>query len=499
MASASSTAPVLSKRQHYATPSSISILLNQPDNFPDSNPEVVFSNISDEFSKKYLQALNITPTITNKQIVKKNLPVSSLGLQAQWGNRGVTQDAMKIMLNNLDNETGSKMKFKLENELPEIARAEPQRDTNQTHKPLVGFEEDTHGRLAYQFSKHDLLPGDVHAQITDEIEVLRQKRINRALMGVEAQAESVLRKHYLEVLAILKKKFIFPFCAEVHEDDNADRKGEKILSRTGDLRVVSMAADKEILDLQVPDHLVNNITEMFQVTLNELTRAIGEFVENDMPFEFLSRRRNRDISRLKKMLTSRGVIEIAGLTAHLFYWRCFGHLHFNPLSQASVDAVYCSVTDRWSTLEESVKSGPDGMFFLSSMVLTLKWALDWAFRKQYSSVIESIKTQFIYKLNVFFLRTFDRDTCVYSHFGALNGCAKAIKLKNILKLKPNAFKASNIVETLMCSGDCEDSSTRALLLKSRSTGAPSSEDIQDDSKCALYQIALRRLNRHKNP
>eukprot|EP00397_Hematodinium_sp_SG-2012_P034197 GEMP01036645.1.p1 GENE.GEMP01036645.1~~GEMP01036645.1.p1 ORF type:complete len:494 (+),score=72.55 GEMP01036645.1:108-1589(+) len=477
-----------------AGPAHIHIPLCQRDTIPESSSDAVFYQISDEFSKRYLQALNVTPTVQNRQVVKKHLPLASLlgtGVSASW-NRGTIADAMTIRLHPQESEVSGVTRDKftkkfLNCELPKMANLKDNSEQQRTEEHVTKFE------------KYDMPQTQETIRITADVEQLRQKRIHSAITDQATQQEKSKRKHFAEQLAILKRKFIFPFCAEILDDvdpstASQENQGVKSIDKNA-VRVHNILSDRRPLTLKVPEHLVPAIRAPFHVTLADLWTVISEFVENDLPFDFLAGRRDRNISRLRKLLVSKGTIEIAALSAHFFYWRCFGHLHTSTvLPQESIEAVYCSITDRWSVLEEHLKQGPNGLFHLATVVLTLKWAIDWSFRKQFPQVMDAVGSDFIYRLNLFFLRVFDRDLAVYSHFGALDSSVHAMKLEHALKVKCNSYKASNLVQMVMSNGLCGDSATRALLAKSSASNVPN-EPLQEHSRSALYQIAFRRCNR----
>lgn len=478
-------------------PTQIHIPLRQRDGIPENASDAVFNQISDEFSKKYLQALNVTPTVQNLQVVKKNLPLSTLlgaGVSASWNN-GTIADAMTIKIHSntpQDSEvSGTKQYGKkfLDVDLPKMNTLKEETSLPKPEETTTHFP---------KFSKYELPANQDTVRMVHGMEELRQKRIaGVATSDHQALQEQVKRENYARQLTILKRKFIIPFCAEIVSDRSSSSSYDEVeRHRDEPIRVRQILSDDIPLTLNIPDHLIPVIQGSFDVSLEKLSIAICEFVDKDMPLELLARRRERHIGRLRKLLLSKEVVEVAGLCAHFLYWQCFGHYAVEGLPHESMEAVYCSVTDRWSALEESAKGGPHGLFHLSAVVLVLKWVVEWSFRKQYPQVVNAVSDDFLYRINLFFLRAFDRDFAVYSHFGSLDGSPHAMKLQSALKVKPNNYRASNIVQMLM-SGDCTHSSTRALLMKSSKSSGSKGDVISKGSKSALYQIALRRCSGYK--
>jgi len=128
----------------------------------------------------------------------------------------------------------------------------------------------------------------------------------------------------------------------------------------------------------------------------------------------------------------------------------------------------------------------------------------------------TLSQQLIDRINVLFMRHFDND-CRYSHFGAFESSAKALRLTRKLGLIQQSMGQSTTKRTLhklnrstpllrsvMREGGCIDPKTRALINRNNSEAEPSSpkqpvrrtipvEARMDDWKrVALYHVALKR-------
>merc|ERR1719473_2195622 len=97
------------------------------------------------------------------------------------------------------------------------------------------------------------------------------------------------------------------------------------------------------------------------VTLDEIKKELGNFVENHLPLELLttqecSPKEEKDVKDL--LGTDVRTVRLVGLLSHYLYWKLFTDLYHGSarkLPESSLGALHLAINEIWSSVETDFK------------------------------------------------------------------------------------------------------------------------------------------------
>jgi hypothetical protein len=501
-----------------------------------------FAIIHDDYASRYLETIGVAATQPNKQMVMRNMPLKDCDIQASWSSRSsAVADSITILPPQRKKhtdiaayETLNKLQKSQWYGIADTVHVAPPKTAARTinFKDEEGEEEEVAKGSAADLQKKmaAMASEGADADLQRELERVRSQRSGTDVKGAPVdELGEERRKRRERELELLKQKFILPFCCE----HPAAEGGGTVLSSW---HAPHLQGE---LKLEVPDLLRQEVLQAINVTLDEIKKELATFVQEYLPLELLTARRQEKqfFEELRGELGSTRIVRLAGLISHFLYWNILGYLHKErQLPETSKQSLFLTIHELWSSMQAHHKDNPLGVSFVIPVtMLTLKWTAERCFAMQYPKFMadNGLAQQLIDRVNVFFMRLFDPD-CGFARFGAFDGTLKAIKLSRKLGLIQSQngqnvtrrslhkqHRATPLVCSVMSEGGCIDPKTRALMCRTtkakKPTVAPSSpahgkapappppapvsarppqkgQRMDEWKRVALFHVALSRLS-----
>jgi len=540
-----------------------------------------FKIVHDNYTAQYLQNLGVEPTEKHRKAVARFAPLEQCEIEATWEDSSVVARNLRIMQAPIGKSASSSA---LPAAAPSVARAarlaaatapaaggggneagplEPgggrwrYASAVPPHVPdaaeiarALGQGAGAQGGLSPQGNKSQALEQMQMADISasegcngDLVEELERMRRHARGDDSRSDADPVLiqwGEEGMRELESLKRKFVLPFAAE-----------RPVKGSTGTAIMPWQSPEyRARVNIEVPPDHVADVSEPITMTLEQIMDHAVEYVENSMPLELLTTRRDPLLfAAVRERLCSPEATRLTGLLAHLLYWTVFGHLRppDRRLPQPSQQSLVLTLQELWSRHSDPgrpskggrkgdllARDSPTGVcFVLPVFILALKRGVENVFHTQYAKAFGDVNdgaalaAALVDQLNVLVMNIFDPD-CVYASFGALDGSADAIRLwrkLGVLQMKLGLTPATKMLGRefrttpmmlLLMNGDGgapENPKTRKLLQKSasdvvlatvsasplRSSGvggavaAATPPRLDERRRKALYRTACKRI------
>lgn len=406
--------------------------------------------IHDTYVSQYLQALGVEPTEQFRRIVSRNAPLDKCEIEATWTrDPSAVANQLRIMqpligknliaLSSEAKATKSQKAKDLHGRLKLISAAPPDVFSGGYSKPVSSpqHSSDYEQQLAFVGMRNrDIVNSTgTSAELVEELESMRRRACGHESettdkeSGLKQWGEDGARE-----LEDLKRKFILPFAAEKHGKDDAF--------------VCWQSPELQARQLEVPPDHVQEAKHHLTMTLDQIAKEIGDFVDNSFPVELLSTRRDASFfAAIRERLKLPELARLTGLLSHLLYWSALGHLHpaEKRLPQCTRQSLVLSIEELWSQIadprqkltcrgETLVKEHASSHCFVVAVsLLALKKAVQRVFILHYPKMFNDLDNgpglilHLVDQINVLFMNLFDPD-CTQVNFAALDSSSDAIRL-----------------------------------------------------------------------
>jgi hypothetical protein len=324
-----------------------------------------------------------------------------------------------------------------------------------------------------------------------------------------AKLDMEKREVFANEVAVLKRKFILPFCIE--------KEGE-----FGSVDLVPWPKEGP-LDLIVPKQFIEEVSKPIDLSFEDIQSKTQTWIKERLPLELLTTRRvKEDLEHIRtSLLVVPHVARLIGLLAHLLYWLTLSKNRPQgdvQLSHTAKQSMYVAVHEQWSWFEKHHRCQTSSRLgvnlVLPCLMLTLKQGVELCFFQQYKNLMAdtTMNALVVDRINTMMMRLVDPQ-CQYAHFGKGDGTGKAILLsKQLEKIASKGGtlaathkicqlnRCSPLVSSVVRRGDqgASHARTRAILKKGEHPEFATAEAVKPPTDAgrqrALLQAALMRLD-----
>eukprot|EP00440_Ansanella_granifera_P009038 gb/GFBE01009793.1/.p1 GENE.gb/GFBE01009793.1/~~gb/GFBE01009793.1/.p1 ORF type:complete len:576 (+),score=121.58 gb/GFBE01009793.1/:1-1728(+) len=439
----------------------INVLLGKVPQNKVGAPDDFFKVVHNVYTTQYLEALGVEPSERYRKVVARNAPLEKCEIEATWGSDRSSAVASELRI--VQPAVGRGLAAKASESESAQAQKKAEKIIQDFHGPdrkISALPPDLNLNLPKQGGtragtsdgnglgedSRELLLAAMQARdnhnsaganplLTEEME---QFQIRARGDEGSSQAREVLRQwgpEGAEELENLKRKFILPFACEKPGKGSGPRSGT----------VMVPWQHPELLpasQIQVPAEHVAEVRQPLCQTLERMHAEIEDYVQNSMPLELLSTRRDPwFFAGIRERLESMEFVRLIGLSAHLLYWTVFGHLHApdRQLPESTRQSLVLTMQELWSCLNKTAQHKLGKIdthareFFVPVFILFLKRGMEQVMKYQYQKLFEDkdvgegLNMQLVEQINVMVMNLFDPD-CANGNFAALDSSMQAMKL-----------------------------------------------------------------------
>jgi len=431
----------------------INIRLGQVPNNKVGLRDDYFKIVHDVYTTQYLEAMGVEPSERYRRVVARNAPLEKCEIEATWAEQSAVASQLIIKQPQIGRgpaakalETEGAQARAAANKIirdfhgpevlvdaipPEVEALKPKEEAKRNDKDWreVAFAQMQHRDI--ENSK------GANPELTEEMERLQthargdeSSLFNRAPVLVQWGEEGDRE------LEMLKRKFILPFaCAKSAKGAGPlDKAIVMVPWQSPELQAKSQ--------IEVPAEHLAEVQQPINATLDLIHEEALDYVENRLPLELLSTRKDPFIfAALRERLECWDFVRLTGLSAHLLYWTVFGHLHppDRRLPESTRQSLVLTMQELFTRVTESAKhklvrrDSRAREFVLPVCMLVLKRGMEKVFALQYQKLFvesddaERVTEELDDQINVMIMNLFDPD-CAQLNFGALDSSMEAIKL-----------------------------------------------------------------------
>lgn len=501
-------------------------------------PEDYFKVIREEYAARYLDLLNIASTPSNKALFMRYRMMEDCEVMGVWPDlrTSALADAIRIVpplrqrigdLEEIDESDKSKWRQwyghadKIDVRAPDIGVS------GSTIKLDMEEEEKNNGGADAGHGAGGTAGGGLSeaskakAELAAELDRVRiagaagAADVNKTSRNVTQRLDAERKERLKQELASLKAKFILPFACE-RPAKQGDLSGP---SRTSELILWPMQGP---LRIDAPEDMWEEVLQPIRLTLDEVKKNTSKFVDESLPLEFLTSRKDEGLwEQVRGTLKDGDVAKLTGLLAHLLHWVALMPMRSEgpQISESALQSLFVGIHEMWSQFEKLYRDSKIGVsFVLPCLMLTVKRGMERCFEISYPTLMshEMLRQQVLDNINILLMRFFDPDG-TYSRFGKFDGEGKAIALSkrldammasqgstHVKRLHGRMHRATPLVKAvlgLMGSdgnvGSVVEPKTRVMLQSGVGAGPPGggmAEPPQDKSRQkALLKAAMNRL------